>query len=283
MKTKQCTKCKKIKPTTEFYNRNSGKYLYSACKECDNYYRKQREERRLGRKIGVRNSSWKKKEIELLLNLYNTNLEILEISKILNRSAGAISTKLWNLGKAGRLIKWSVEDKEYLKNNFYKQSLDCIAKKLNRSLKSIQHAAIKQKLIFRKTTWIEKEILKILANTTSTTQKKIGKYWVDFLVKNTVIEVQGSYWHCDPEMFTKGPINSIQTKNKKRDLEKNAYLLKKGYNVIYIWEKDIKEKYEQICQELNAVLNRNIKYNNRAKSVELLRDNTEVTEKHSVP
>lgn len=54
-------------------------------------------------------------------------------------------------------------------------------------------------------------------------------------------------------------------------------LLDNVVKLYYIWEKDLKESSEQICEQLNVVLNRNVKDNNRAKSVELLRDNTEVT------
>ena len=69
MKTKQCTKCKKIKLKTEFYKRQNGKYVQSMCKECDSYFRKQREEKRLNRKIGTQPPDWTHDEIKLVLKL----------------------------------------------------------------------------------------------------------------------------------------------------------------------------------------------------------------------
>ena len=62
--------------------------------------------------------------------------------------------------------------------------------------------------------------------------KKIGTYWVDFLLpeKNIIIEVDGHHWH--------------QKENKKRD----DFLISKGYKVLH-WEV---KKYSRFILQRNA-------------------------------
>ena len=70
-------------------------------------------------------------------------------------------------------------------------------------------------------------------------QVPIGWYKVDFYVPDAriVIEVQGCYWHacalCGFEEYgrTKGV--------RKRDAQKRAYLARKGYTLIELWEHEI--------------------------------------------
>lgn len=66
---------------------------------------------------------------------------------------------------------------------------------------------------------------------------KIGKYIVDFLIKDKIIEVFGDYWHCNPKIFPQ-PITSAQKKTIER-YEKRNKTLSKDYKIIYIWEYDI--------------------------------------------
>lgn len=284
METKKCIKCKEIKPRSEFYLRNKNRNWISAeCKFCSKRTRRLNKEKKLGRKMHNGWPLWSKKEISEMLILYKKGISIKGISKILNRTTRGISTKLWELSKSSRLRKISFYEKDYVLNNFYKRSLSDIACKLNRTEKSIIHIATSLGLIYRKTTKIENEIELLLHSYNYETQKKLGNFWVDFLVEDfIVIEVQGSYWHCDPKIFKK-PINKIQENNIDRDTRKAKYLIDKGFFLINIWEYDIKNEFEKVIQELNVLLNGNIGLN-RAKSVELLRDkdNTEVTRKQLV-
>jgi G:T-mismatch repair DNA endonuclease (very short patch repair protein) len=58
---------------------------------------------------------------------------------------------------------------------------------------------------------------------------------------NTVIECLGDYFHCNPEIYPNGPINAMQTKNMTDDKRRFSTFKTKGYTVIKLWEKDIKE------------------------------------------
>ncbi len=51
----------------------------------------------------------------------------------------------------------------------------------------------------------------------------IDFYVVDILINNTVVEVQGDYWH------------NLE-KQKVKDKAKNKFLTGKGYDIVYIWE-----------------------------------------------
>jgi very-short-patch-repair endonuclease len=58
--------------------------------------------------------------------------------------------------------------------------------------------------------------------------KKIGNFYIDFYLPqtNTIIECDGLYWHTKPEVI-------------ERDIRKNEYLTKLGYNVIRFTDKEI--------------------------------------------
>ena len=73
-------------------------------------------------------------------------------------------------------------------------------------------------------------------------------YQYDFIVhkKRILIEVQGDYWHGNPNLFNdvgdneKRKLNDIQKKNIKRDICKLKFANEHNFEVIYIWEEDIK-------------------------------------------
>lgn len=73
-------------------------------------------------------------------------------------------------------------------------------------------------------------------------------YQYDFIVhkKRILIEVQGDYWHGNPNLFNeigdneKRKLNDIQKKNIKRDCCKLKFANEHNFEVIYIWEEDIK-------------------------------------------
>lgn len=69
---------------------------------------------------------------------------------------------------------------------------------------------------------------------------KIGNSYhqVDiFINPNICIEVDGDYWHTLP-------------KTMKRDIEINHELNKQGYNIIRIWEKDIKNNTQNCAEKI---------------------------------
>lgn len=73
-------------------------------------------------------------------------------------------------------------------------------------------------------------------------QFPVGHYYVDFMIGNKVIEVQGNYWHNNPEWskHTKTP-NERQQRAMETDREKKQLLETMGYDVLYIWETEIED------------------------------------------
>lgn len=86
-----------------------------------------------------------------------------------------------------------------------------------------------------------------------------NKYQFDFLIKdrNLIIEVNGDYWHANPEIYSdsdenKKPLNDTQRYKVDLDEKKNKYLISKGYEVIYLWEKEINNDiFKKILKKWN--------------------------------
>ena len=69
----------------------------------------------------------------------------------------------------------------------------------------------------------------------------------DFIIhgKRILIEVQGDYWHGNPDLFNddgtdgKRMFNEIQIKKKEIDIIKKKFAENKKFKVLYIWENEI--------------------------------------------
>lgn len=83
-------------------------------------------------------------------------------------------------------------------------------------------------------------------------QASIGHFIVDAYVPalKLVIEVHGDYWHCNPTVYPDGPQNAIQRKDIKRDRAKRTYLHRHGYQLVELWERDIREVGAKTLLEL---------------------------------
>lgn len=100
----------------------------------------------------------------------------------------------------------------------------------------------------------EKITEKILIKLKIKYEKKlnIGYYNCDFVINNKIIEVQGDYWHGNP-MFYKS-YDKIQKKNINRDIRKLTYLKSKGYEIMFLWENDLKKNTNNCEEELKKYL-----------------------------
>ena len=75
----------------------------------------------------------------------------------------------------------------------------------------------------------------------------------DFVIpdKRIVLEVNGDYWHGNPEVYPN--LSERQEKQRERDMELKRLVEERGWRYVEIWEKDIKEgREEEILKEVLA-------------------------------
>lgn len=77
-------------------------------------------------------------------------------------------------------------------------------------------------------------------------------YLPDF---NLIIEVDGDFWHCNPNTKYSIPVYETQIKNLKRDQEKNKWASDNNYKLLRFWEYDINNNASQITETLKKELN----------------------------
>lgn len=72
-------------------------------------------------------------------------------------------------------------------------------------------------------------------------QKKIGMFIYDFFLPdyNTLIEVNGAYFHSDPRVYKSDELNAMQRRNQIRDEHKLQCAKHFGFRVLTVWEGDI--------------------------------------------
>ena len=84
----------------------------------------------------------------------------------------------------------------------------------------------------------------------------IGKNQVDLLCrkKKIAVEVQGDFWHANPEKYTDDWINPVTKLSameiREKDERKKHFLESKGYAVLYVWENDYRKNREMVIENL---------------------------------
>jgi G:T-mismatch repair DNA endonuclease (very short patch repair protein) len=86
-------------------------------------------------------------------------------------------------------------------------------------------------------------------------QKAIRYINVDAMLPayNTVLQINGDYWHCHPKLYPE-PKNNIQRKNIEKDKVALDIIKKAGHHLIEIWEDDIKKRPELVSEKLFNLL-----------------------------
>jgi very-short-patch-repair endonuclease len=79
----------------------------------------------------------------------------------------------------------------------------------------------------------------------------VNGYNYDFYIpdKNILIEVDGDWWHCNPELNIQ-PVYESQKHTIEHDLIKNKIALDNGYQLLRFWENDITTNRLQVVQTL---------------------------------
>jgi very-short-patch-repair endonuclease len=85
-----------------------------------------------------------------------------------------------------------------------------------------------------------------------TYQYELSGFFYDFYIpsKNTLIEVDGDFWHCKPGTKHEVPVMKEQTKNVVNDKKKTAIAYSNGYTLLRFWESDINENPVYVLETL---------------------------------
>lgn len=83
----------------------------------------------------------------------------------------------------------------------------------------------------------------------------IGYYTVDFcfVEERVVVEVDGDYWHCNPDIYEK-PKNTIQRRVVGKDRAEKRYLENGGWILLRFWESEIKDDLEKCIKRVMGAL-----------------------------
>lgn len=83
-------------------------------------------------------------------------------------------------------------------------------------------------------------------------QYQVETAYFDFFIikKRILIEVDGDYWHCNPDSEYKVAKYSTQKANVKNDLRKNEIAKKNKLKLLRFWESDIKGKINEVKEVL---------------------------------
>ena len=82
------------------------------------------------------------------------------------------------------------------------------------------------------------------------------KAYYDFKIfkNNTYIEVDGDFWHCNPDTKHNEPLYEAQFKNIERDKVKTKWCEDNGYPLIRFWENDINNNLDDVINKLKLLL-----------------------------
>jgi len=159
---------------------------------------------------------WTEADFELAIELGNQNVYVDDIAKKIGKGKKQVYSNLKKLG---------------IKPNTHKPNA---------------YSCTSSKLELRIYSWL------LELNYDITQQFNLSNFYFDMHIQNTniLIEVNGDYWHCNPAIYTNGPINERQKLAIKRDIGKRAVARKNGYQVVVIWENEVIKNAELAKQEL---------------------------------
>jgi hypothetical protein len=84
-------------------------------------------------------------------------------------------------------------------------------------------------------------------------------FFIDYLVKNTIIEYNGSFWHADPRSFNEDDYHSVINKSAKEiwenDNRRIEILKSMGYRVLVIWSLDVADDPQKEIEKCRKFIN----------------------------
>lgn len=86
-------------------------------------------------------------------------------------------------------------------------------------------------------------------------QYPIQRYVCDFvyLDKNIVFRVNGDYWHANPLLYDHEKLTKPQTTNVRQDKLSRIFLEKNGWQVIDIWESELKWNFDKLKEKISSL------------------------------
>lgn len=109
-----------------------------------------------------------------------------------------------------------------------------------------------------KMTWPEREFKKILKElkVQFEVQKIVGNKIFDFYIPkaNLLVEIDGDYYHANPDTMKSENINGMQAKNVRNDTFKNGLASGLGFALERVWENDLKSNYEIVKSRFKKIL-----------------------------
>ncbi|MGV8131674.1 MAG: hypothetical protein ACP5N7_06265 [Candidatus Pacearchaeota archaeon] len=196
------------------------------------------------------NTKWTKQQLNYLKQHYSSETNE-QLSSKLGHTIVAIQTKAQALKLTANHKKWTKNELKLLEKLYTVYTVNDLEQQLQRPKSSIVRKAYKIGIAHPKNkTTLEQDFAKFLIENKISFKEQISiwKYRVDFIVGHYAIETHGTYWHCDPRVYLKGPIYNVQKHNIQNDLNKQKYLEKHGYEVLVVWEKDFYEDLEKVKQ-----------------------------------
>lgn len=99
--------------------------------------------------------------------------------------------------------------------------------------------------------------------------KEIGRFYDFYLPDSRIlIEIDGDYYHSNPNKYDENNLNPMQKHNKRVDEYKNKWALMRGIPLLRIWECDIRnnpEKVMMVLKNLISIQDRKIMLENEKK------------------
>lgn len=85
--------------------------------------------------------------------------------------------------------------------------------------------------------------------------KDIGRFY-DFYLDNSrlLIEIDGDYYHSNPNTYDEDKLSPMQKKNRRVDKLKDEWALMHGIPIIRFWESDIRKNPDKVLKELKERL-----------------------------
>ena len=83
-------------------------------------------------------------------------------------------------------------------------------------------------------------------------QFRIANKLFDFKILNTniIIEVDGDFWHCNPEKYPEGPTYATQKKTVANDIIKNKLIEINDYKLLRFWQSTIDNQIDLVIKNI---------------------------------